>query len=454
METLRPAEVSEYYINRVASGMSRYFWNNIFKEIFDILKDKTIQNSKDDVINGLKSGRIWYENGAFRGKFDNAISKTLEEMGAKFRNGAYYISKALIPYEYVTVIDFITVQGIAKAERITSFLTGLGFVLSKIDLKDYIESAVELMFRKLQLDIIQSAQEKKVPVIELGIVQPSVKLPKEKTKPVEDYWKEKEKQAAKLHDNWKKASEKLNKLKTQKGVTSKDYEDVVKKEEKASKELAEFQADKYKNAPQLDFTIDDIALDAQSKKIAEDYTYNMKYWVQKWEAKNIIEMRKDVLKMIQEGARVPRIEEYFQKRWGIAKNKAHFLAVNESHLAGSVIKATQYQMSGCPGYKWGRSSSKEKRKLHEHYYGKYFTWDDKPILDEKLGIRGYPRQIWNCGCQMLVVPPTLEQIINKHTEVRNAKRNIFTKIKYTIKNSTQRNNNAWRYRRFGQGQTF
>lgn len=453
METLRPVEINEYYINRVASGMSKYFWDNIFKEIFDILKDNTIENSKDDVINALKSGRIWYEKGAFRGKFNNSISTTLESIGAKFRNGAYYIIKSAIPFEYVTVIDFVSMQALTKATRISDFLAGLGSVLSGINLKSYIGAAVDLMFRRLQLDIVKSAQEKKVPIIELGIVQPSVKIPKEKTKPIEDYWKEQEKEAVRLHKKWEKASDELNKAKKKKGITAKDYNDAVEKEEKAAKELAEFQAKKYQNAPQLDYKIDDIALDEKSKKIAKDYTYNMKYWVQKWEAKDIIRMRKEVLKMIQEGARVPRLEEYFHKRWKIAKDKAHFLAVNESHLAGSVIKATEYQELGCPGYVWGRSSAKEKRELHKHYYGQFFTWEDKPIIDEKLGIRGYPRQIWNCLCHMLIKPPSLEEIINKHTEVRNAKRNLFTKIKYTIKNSTQRNNNAWRYRRFGEGQT-
>lgn len=427
METLRPVEVSEYYINRVTSGMSKYFWDNIFKKIFEILKDKTVQNSKDDVINALKSGRIWYENGAFRGKFNNSISKTLEEMGAKFRNGAFFIDINLLSYDLSHTIAFVNAQNLAKANVILDYLKGLSLVLPSLQLKDYIEPAVEGMYKNLEMELIKSAQEKKVPVIELGIVQPKIKLPKTQTKNIESYWKEYDDKAKKLQQSIVKT--------TRKG------EDASPLRE----ELKDLHKDAFENAPQLDITIDNIELDAQSKKIAEDYTHNMQFWVKKWEVKNIVKMRDDVLKMIQEGARVPRIEEYFEKRWKIAKDKAHFLAVNESHLAASVIKATQYQMLGSPGYKWGRSSSKEKRKLHEHYYGKYFTWDEKPILDEDLGIRGYPRQIWNCKCHMLVVVPTLEQLIEKRNEVKNAKRNIFTKIK----NSKQCNNNSWRYRRFG-----
>lgn len=434
METLRPVEVSEYYINRVVSGMSKYFWDNIFKEIFDILKDNTVYNSKDDVINAIRNGSIWYENGAFRTKsrFSNAVATTLESMGAKFSRNAYHIAKSQIPFEYVTVIDFVAAQGAAKVSRISNFLAGLGSILSRISLKQYIEATVDLMYRKLEVDILKSAQEKKVPIIELGIVQPKVKLPKALTKNLERYWKEQDKKADDLHKAIKEADKK-----------GKDTAEL-----KAA--LKQTQIDAFANAPQVDFKLDDLALDEKSKKIAQDYTYNMEFWVKKWEAKNISLMRQDVLKMIGKGARVPRIQEYFEKRWKIAKDKAHFLAVNESHLAASVIKAADYQALGAPGYIWGRSSSKEKRELHKHYYGQFFTWDDKPIIDEKLGIRGYPRQIWNCKCHMLIKPPTLEQIMGKYKEVRNAKRNIFKRIF----NSTQRDNNAWRYRRFGQGETF
>lgn len=431
METLKPVEVSEYYITRVASGMSRYLWDNIFKKIFEILKEKTVYNSKDDVLNALRKGSIWYEDGAFRGKFTNAISKTLEDLGAKFRNGAYYIDLSILSVEYTQVIAFVKAQNLTKANDLLNYLQGLSLILPQLELKDYIQFAVEGMYKNLELNLIKAAQEKNVPVIELGIVQPKVNLPKAKTQNIEKYWKEYDKKAEKL---------------------KKDIFNLDKKEkdtQELKEELKQLQKESIEQAPQLDVQIDDIELDAQSKKIAEDYTYNMQYWVKKWEVKNIIKMRQDVLKMIQQGARVPRLQEYFEKRWNVAKSKAHFLAVNESHLAASVIKATQYQMIGSPGYNWGRSSSKEKRPLHEKYYGKFFTWDDKPIIDEELGIRGYPRQIWNCKCHMLVVVPTINEMLEKRNVVKNAKRNIFKKIF----NSKQFNNNSWRYRRFGQGQT-
>lgn len=429
METLRPVEVSEYYISRVASGMRKYFWDNIFKRIFEILKDNTIHNSKDDVINAIKSGQIWYENGAFRTKnrFPNKVSSTLEKLGAKYKYGAYYIDLSSFSFEYTQVIAFVKAQNLAKANSLAEYLGGLGLILPQLELKDYIQPAVEGMYKNLQLELIKAAQEKNVPVIELGIVQPKIQLPKVKTKKIDAYWKEYDKKAEKLQQDILKSEKK--------------GEDTQKLKE----DLKDLQKDAFEKAPQLDIEINDIELDAQSKKIAQDYTYNMQYWVKKWETKNIIKMRQEVLKMIQEGARIPRLTEYFENRWHIATSKANFLAINESHLAASVIKATQYQMMGCNSFKWGRSSSKEKRPLHETYYGKVFSFDNPPVIDEELGIKGLPRQIWNCKCHMLVVVPTLSELIEKRNKIKNAKRNIFERIK----NSKQCDNNAWRYRRFG-----
>ena len=170
----------------------------------------------------------------------------------------------------------------------------------------------------------------------------------------------------------------------------------------------------------------------------------MNYWVKKWEVKNIIEMRKDVADMVQMGKRIDEVAKYFEKRWKIAKNKAYFLAFNESHLASSVIEATQYQMLGCTQFELGRSTAIEKRKLQKEYYGKIFSFDNPPIIDEKLGIKGLPRQIWNCQCQIIPVVPTVAEIMKQKEQVKNAKWNI-------IGNNKQRNNTNWRYRRYGEG---
>ena len=417
METLKPVEVSEYFIDRVSSGMRKYFWENIFAQIFLILEDKNVViNSKDELVNAIKTGKIYYENGAFRGKFNNRISTTLEEMGAKFRNGAYYIERSLIPIECAQAIGIVEAQTALKLAALSKYLLNLDN--DNVRLEKYIAGAVEGMFKKLSVDLYEGAKDKNVPVISLGYVTPEIKIPRSKAKSIEQYWRNIEKQTEEVKTSGKTREE-------------------------ISEEINEINKQAYENAPKLE--IDGIELSKESQKVAEDYVYNMQYWVKKWEVKDIAKMRKDIAQMVQDGARVPTIREYFEKRWKIAKDKAHFLAVNESHLASSVIKATHYQNMGFTHFKWGRSASKEKRKLHEEYYGKVFSYSNPPIIDEKLGIKGLPRQIWNCKCHQ--IPVVNSDFYANARKINNDKKNIFKQIF----NSSQLNNNAWRYRRFGEG---
>ena len=425
MNTFRPVEIKDYYINRVARAMAQYFWKHIFEQIFTILESNSVFNAKDDLLNAIKNGKVYYKDGAFRAeRFTNSISSTLEKMGAKFKHGAYYIDQSLIPIEYIQALGIVQAQTANKLLAIKQVLSTL--FEEDVDLDQYLLTTVEQMFKSLEVDIVKSAEQQKVPIIELGIVTPKAKMPK--AKKVESFWKDVDKQLDKLRKEKKQA-----KTPEEKSIIQDKINAITK--------------DAFANAPQLDAQINEIELNSQSKKIAQDYTYNMKYWVKKWEVKNITKMREDVVAMVQRGARQPEIQKYFEQRWKKAGDKAKFLAENESHLAASVIKKTEYEKLGCTQFKWGRSTSKEKRKSHEKYYGKVFDLDNPPIIDEDLGITGLPRQIWNCKCTMLIVAPTVNDLINKRQEIRNSK-TIKGRINGLF-NSSQRNNNSWRYRRFG-----
>lgn len=437
MQTFDVVEIKKYYINRIASGMRKYFFDNIFKSIFEIIKSDSVLNSKESLINAIKSNKIYYENGAFRtyNRFSNEIARTLENLGAVYKSGAYYIDRSKLPLEITQALSIASNQAIFKLSAIKTVLANLD--TSKIDLAPYIETITAEMFKSLQKDIVKSAQKKQVPVIELGIVKPKIDIPKADFKNIESYWKEQDKKAKEL----KKEIDKANK----KGEDTEELKD----------KLQELNAEAYINAPDLKLEIDNIELDEQTKKIASDYVYNMRYWVKNWEAKNTIKMREDVLNMVQKGARVPEIEKYFLKRWKIAGDKAYFLAKNESHLAASTIIKTQYEKIGSNRFRWGRSSAREKRELHKEYYGKIFYFDNPPIIDEKLGIKGLPRQIWNCLCHMEIVVPTLAELQARRNKVKNEKSFIgkILNVKKLIKNNTKCDNNPWEYRRFGQRET-
>ena len=432
-DTLRPVEMNEFYIRRIASGMAKYFWDAIFEKIFQILKSNEVTNSKDELKNAIKSGQVWYKDGAFRTskRFSNAVSSILEKLGAKYKNNAYFINLHSLPSDYIYLINTVNSLALNKSYLIENYLAGLAPILNKLTVNDYIEANVENMVKQLQISIIKSAQEKKIPVIELDLVSPKIRIPKAKRINIEKYWEDQDNKALNIQKAILKAPNEADKI-------------ILKQQ------LFEHRKKTFENVPQIDVSISEIELDKESAKIAHDYVYNMNYWVKKWEVKNIVKMRQDVLDMVQKGVRVPELQTYFEKRWKVSKDKALFLADNESHLVGSVIKANEYQKMGCTQFKWGRSSSKEKRKSHEKLYNRIFDFDNPPVIDEKLDIKGFPRQIWNCKCHMLIVPPSLNGLFEQEEEVRNAKRNYFEHIKYKIRNSKQRNYNSWRYRRYGE----
>ena len=449
MNTAKPIGVSEYYIKRIAKGMEDYLWENLFKSLFDTLKDNSVINSKSDLLNAIRTGQIYYLDGAFRSenkKFSNVIATELELLGARFKYGAYYLPKAQIPVDVLNIIGITQARASVKLSAIDKILAKY-LTAVKIPLDLFIKSTVNMAFKKLEKDILTEAIDKKVPIIELGLATPKNTVNPRKAKAVQEYFAKRNKERDKLNDKINKA--KKEQKQAEKNADIKKFNELTDKISELTAKRDEFNLQTQANIPLLDVKIDDLAIDYRSKKIAEDYTYNMKYWIQKWEAKNIIKMREDIVDMYQKGARISAIQEYLEKRWKIARDKAKFLAENECGLVSATVQATMWQETGATKFVWRRSVSKEKRKLHKEYYNKTFEFANPPIIDEKLGIKGLPRQIWNCKCQMSVVVPSIDEIM----EARKRNKNVIRRITNAIKDCTQCDNNPWRYRRFGQGQT-
>ena len=492
-ETFKPVEPSEYYIKQIAAGLKKEIYNSLFKPIFEVLNtnSNSIYNDKKTLTNAIQSGRIYYENGAFRSNkpFSNAVADELEKLGAKYRNGAYYIDRALLPVEIENALAIVAARETAKIAALNGLLARLAATVGQeTAVKLFIEKAVDRLFKKLQVDLEESTKERKVPVIDVSVDIPDLEVSEPKLDKITRYWEETDAQAAPLHDDWaqkdKEAKQLEDQLKSAKGEEKREIEKQLSRakteRENARQKLADFREKQRKNAPNIDLekdiSIDEVVIDKRAKKIAEDYTYNMDYWVKNWKAKEITTMRRDVLEMTQNGARTETIKKYFMNRWGIAERKAEFLARNESGIASSVLKATHYQEMGCTHFKWLPSTAKEKRPLHLEYaketgnqYGiggtNIFSFADPPIIEQieiktedgkKIAVpkpngqKGLPRQTYNCLCNFVGIKNP-QYYINRQ-KIENAKRNIFTKIKYTIENSMQRNNYPWRYRRFGEGQ--
>lgn len=497
MKAFKPVSIKESGLNRISKGLQQSLWDSFYKTLFDVVKNNSVYNDVNILVNAIRSGKIYYADGAFRTAktFSNAEALELERLGAKFRKGSYYIDKTSLPFAINEAITFVYSKQQAIFDKLDLTLANLALNLSKdTETQLYIKYAVESVYKTLQQDLIASMTDKSISLIDIarkGGEQPQTVSSFDK---VDEYYKKTEEQAKKLHDIWLEKVEKAKDLRTKykdfekdkkgnleqppkskdeeqppkskdeeqlpkpKDDLKKELDKVEKEKEKARKDLQDFRDKQAKEAPSLlpeSETQKDVF--SRADKIAQDYTYNMDYWVKNFKAKEISKMREDILKMRERGERVETVEKYLQDRWKVGKNKAKFLARNECGLASTVLKATYYQEMGCTHYFWLKSHSDEKRPLHlelakeeNNQYGiagrNIFSFDDNPIIDEKTGQRGLPQTIYNCGCNFAPIK-NVDYYINRK-KIENAKRNVFKKAVYTIKNSFKRFNSVYRYRRF------
>ena len=395
MSYLRQVEIKEYYLRLLASAIRRYFKVSIFDEIFAIIDGRIYaQNDTNIILTALRTGRIYYQDGVFRAekKFSNEVALELERMGAKYTKGGYAINPQDIPTSVLNEVATLRVEAKTKLNSISAFLSNIQIA----DIGPFVEGIVDRMFDSFCTDLAKSLAEKKIPVIELPIENPNVRIPEEQVKKISEYWQQKEEEARKLREAYEQAKIANEEQKTRESKKAVD---------RARETLKEFQKQKYKNAPKFDYTYPG---NPTSRQVAENYTYNLKYWVKNWAVQDIANMREEVMDMVKRGARISEIKQYFEKRWHVASDKAQFLARNEAGLASTAIKEWQYRKAGCTHFKWLPSTSREKRDLHKEHYNKIFSFDNPPKIDDRLDLYGLPKQVWNCGCGMQVVVPKME----------------------------------------------
>ena len=407
---LRVVDIKERYLRLLAKQIRLFFKVAIFQDIFDIIDGKkAVLNDVNVILTALRTGRIYYKDGIFRAekKFSNAVALELERLGAVFKNGGYAINPQDLPVTILNEIAVLQVEAKSKLNAIDIFLEHLQIP----DITKFVEGLVNQMFDSFCNDLYASMKEKNIPIIELPIDNPQVTIPEDEVKRISDYWQSKQAEAYKLRQTYEQTKEFYENNKTREARQAVD---------RAKETLKEFQKQKYKNAPTFDYTYPG---NPTSRQVAENYTYNLKYWVKNWAVQDITTMREEIIEMVKKGARISEIKKYFENRWHIASNKAEFLARNEAGLASTAIKEWQYKQAGCTHFKWLPSTVKEenRRKLHEQHYNKIFSFDNPPLIDERLDIYGLPKGVWNCACSMQAIVPKIE--------VKNGLSNLFSKFK-------------------------
>ena len=136
------------------------------------------------------------------------------------------------------------------------------------------------------------------------------------------------------------------------------------------------------------------------ERIASEYSNNLKLYIKEFTEDEIIRLRKEIEEHVFKGNRYESIVSKIQDSYGISKQKAKFLAKQETSLLTSKIKETRYQDVGIDTYIWQTVNGTTKhpvRPLHKQLNGKTCSFSNPPVSGPK-GERQNPGEPFNCRC--------------------------------------------------------
>ena len=141
------------------------------------------------------------------------------------------------------------------------------------------------------------------------------------------------------------------------------------------------------------------------------YTDNMKLWIKKWAADDIVRLRHQVEANVRTGARAVTLAGRISERYDVSISKARFLAKQESSQYLSNYHKEQFTRAGVPRYVWYTSDDYDVRPQggkytpgcadHRSLHGRVFSWaEGAPAKYMSCGKNCNPGQDWGpCRCR-------------------------------------------------------
>lgn len=145
----------------------------------------------------------------------------------------------------------------------------------------------------------------------------------------------------------------------------------------------------------------------QRKIIAQDYSQNLELYIQDWCEESILDLRKDVYTNTLDGHRSGNLVKMIEKQYDVSREKAKFLARQETSLLMSKMRETRYAEIGIETYTWRGSMDEREREDHKLLEGKVFSFKNPPITNRKTGARNNPGEDFGpCRCLAIGMLPS------------------------------------------------
>lgn len=139
--------------------------------------------------------------------------------------------------------------------------------------------------------------------------------------------------------------------------------------------------------------------------IAAEWGQNLDKYIKDWAQESILELRGIVQANAFEGQRAENLIKLIRKNYQVSRNKARFLARQETSLLMSKFRETRYRDIGSTKYRWSGTLDERERPDHKALQGQIFSWDSPPVVDRRTGRRANPGEDYGCRC---VAVPLIE----------------------------------------------
>ena len=173
------------------------------------------------------------------------------------------------------------------------------------------------------------------------------------------------------------------------GDFKKQFEDTVYKVEAAYR------------ATLRGITVAPVLNQQRTEYLAAEYSENMNLEIKKWSQYATDKLRTRVQERALAGQRYDGLADEIQKSYGVSRNKAKFLARQETSIFVAKYTEARYQDAGIDEYTWRCVTGTKNhpvRPMHRALNGKTFRWDQPPVVNEK-GERKNPKCDYGCRCE-------------------------------------------------------
>jgi SPP1 gp7 family putative phage head morphogenesis protein len=152
-----------------------------------------------------------------------------------------------------------------------------------------------------------------------------------------------------------------------------------------------------------------LASAAGSDAIVEGWVQDNVRLIGGLEGNALDDMERMVLEAMRSGKPTLDLRDDIQKRFGVHRNYASFLARDQTAKVAAQIRETQHTKYGITEYVWSTVGDSRVRQDHAELDGTIQKYAEPPIADQRSGKRGHPGEIWQCRCDGIAVLPDADR---------------------------------------------